>query len=116
MKFAELLLWTILGLFIAVAIERLIAHFCRRADEDVSRLDAAMEAMRDQQKSLDALLAREIVPELVKEWLIVFAEAAITKSGAHALLGRVFGERQEIPEEVQRKVDAFLPATNQIKL
>jgi hypothetical protein len=118
MKYAELLLWAVLGVLIAVAVERLIAHFCRRADDDISRLDAAMEAMRDQQESLDALLARESVPELVKEWLIVFAEAALTKSGAYALFRRVtgvIGEEPDIPKEVQLKIDDFVAATNRMR-
>src|ERR1700694_799611 len=115
MKYAELLLWAILAVLIAVAVERLIAHFCRRADEDISRLNAAMEAMRDQQKSLDTLLARETVPDLVKEWLTVFAEAALTQNSAYAMFRRVYGEGQEIPEEVQHKIDEFVAATNRLR-
>jgi hypothetical protein len=115
MKYAELLLWAVLAAMVAVAIERLVAHFTRRSEEDISRLDAAMDAMKDQQASLDALLIRETVPEMVKEFLILFAEAALTKSGAHAMLRRVFGEGQEIPERVQHEIDEFVNATYRMR-
>jgi hypothetical protein len=115
MKYAEMLLWTTLAILIAVLVERLIAHFCRRADEDSSRLDAAVEAMNDQQKSLDALLARDTVPELVKELLILFSAAGLTKAGAHAMFRRVAGEAPDIPKEVQARIDEFVTATHRMR-
>jgi hypothetical protein len=111
MKVVEMLLFALTAMLVAVAIERLIAHFCRRADEDASRLEAAVEAINDQWESLDALLARDSVPELVKECLIGFAEAALDKKAAHAMLRRVSGLWKEIPPEVQRRIDEFVAAT-----
>lgn len=117
MKYVEMLAWTFLAVLIAVAIERLVAHFCRRADEECSRLDAAVEAMEDQQASLDALLSRDTVPEIVKETLIMFCEAALTKRGAHSMLRMVISgdEVRDIPAEVQQKIDDFVAATNRMR-
>ncbi|MEY9466259.1 hypothetical protein ABH973_006672 [Bradyrhizobium ottawaense] len=110
MKYAEIAALTLLAVFIAVAIERFVSHFCRRADDDISRLDAAIEAMQDQQASLDALLARETVPEIVKDTLLMFAEAALSKRAAHALFRIVTSpnhQAREVPADVKDKLDDF---------
>lgn len=116
MKIIEALMLTFIAVLIAVAIERLIAHFCRRADDDGSRLDAAMEAMLDEQESLDALLARDTVPDLVKQTLLLFAHAALTKSGAHAMFMAVAGKRTApLSREVEDRVARFLEAVNEMR-
>lgn len=111
MNTAEAFLFALIAALLAVLIERLVAHFSRRADHENSRLDAAMESMEDQRTTLEALLARESVPERVKLDLLLFAEAALTKSGAHAMFYRVSGGGREISPEVQREVDEFITAT-----
>lgn len=117
MKYLEALGWTLLAVLIAVAVERLVAHFCRRANEDGSRLDAAIEAMQDQQASLDALLLRDSVPEIVKEMLIMFSEAALTKRGAHSLFRMVVSgaTAQTVPPEVEAIVRDFVAATDRMR-
>jgi hypothetical protein len=117
MKYFEVLVWTLLAVLIAVAVERLVAHFCRRAQEDASRLDAAIEAMQDQQVSLDALLVRDSVPEIVKEMLIMFSEAALTKLGAHSLFRTVISREKahQVPPDVEVRVREFVAATDRMR-
>jgi hypothetical protein len=116
MKLIEALLLVFIAVVIAVLIERLIAHFCRRADDDGSRLDAAVEAMLDQQESLDALLKRDTVPSLVKETLVLFSEAALTKSGAHAMFSAVAGKKTvPLSKEAEKRVSLFLEAVNEMR-
>ncbi|CUT12497.1 hypothetical protein BF49_3577 [Bradyrhizobium sp.] len=110
MKYLEVLAWTLFAVMIAVLLERLVSHFCRRADDDTSRLDAAIEAMQDQQESLEALLARETVPEIVKDTLLMFAEAALSKRAAHALFRIVTSanhQAREVPADVKDKLADF---------
>jgi hypothetical protein len=116
MKTAEILLWTIIAILIAVVLERLISHFCRRADEDNSRLEAAIEAIDDQKTAIDALLAKEAVPTIMKECLIDFAEAAMTKLGAHAMLDILLHRNDKpLTKAASSKVEDFIAAAEQLQ-
>jgi hypothetical protein len=115
-KPAEFFVFALIAIALAVAIERLVTHFCRRHDEDSSRLDAAMEAIEDQKEAIDDLLARETVPLLVKEWLLNFSEAALSKRGAHAMFGTVFqASRPALTKEIEARIAEFLAATEEMR-
>lgn len=117
MKTAEIILWTLIAIVLAVLVERLISHFSRRADHEIARLDAAMDAIADQKFILDALLEKDTVPALMKECLIDFAEAALTKRGAHAMLALLFNRGEvSLTKAASSKVEDFIAASEQLHL
>jgi hypothetical protein len=85
------LIWTLAAVLLAVIFERFISHFSRRNIEESVRLDFAAKAIVEQQSALEDLLARDTLPALAKEYLLGFAEAALEKRAAHALLAVVSG-------------------------
>lgn len=84
---------TLVAVVIAVAVERLISHFGRRAAEEEMRLDLAETAQRDIEDMLDRLLDAPQVSRSAKSVLIDFAESTTHYRAAKALVDLAHGAK-----------------------
>jgi hypothetical protein len=95
---------TIIAIALAILVDRLVAHFCRRISEDRMRLESAADSIVAQRRSIDDLFARKSVPHCILEFVIDTADASMTRKGAHILFEIISGKRSvTLPEKAAQK-------------
>ncbi|WP_441256054.1 hypothetical protein [Tardiphaga sp. 285_C5_N1_2] len=93
MTTTETIGYTLIAVLVAVIVERLVSHFARRNADEISRLEVAAKSMADQREAIEALFRRDTVPEVVKQFVLDSAEAALKREGAMILLDILSGKK-----------------------
>jgi hypothetical protein len=117
MTTSETIGYTLAAMLVAVAVERLLSHFCRRDRDEELRLEVATTSMTEQQKSIEALFARESVPDKVKNFVLDTADASLLREGARILIDIISGKRTtEMSPEATADLEGLAEAVDDLKV